>query len=176
MDSSKIIISPKTKVGELLDHYPELEKVLIEMSPSFEKLRNPVLRKTVARVATLQQIAAVGKLKVEELVSRLRKETGQSEGDESADDAGYLSAQIPDWFDESKIVTRYNASPVINAGGSPMTEILQHSHTLKSHEIFELHTPFVPAPIIDMLKSKGFCVYCVNKDSSTISYFTRAGA
>ena len=56
MAASKIIISPKTKVGELLDNYPDLESVLMEMSPAFEKLRNPVLRKTVARVATLQQV------------------------------------------------------------------------------------------------------------------------
>ena len=52
MTAPKLIISPKTKVGELLDVYPELEPVLMSMSPAFEKLRNPVLRKTVARVAT----------------------------------------------------------------------------------------------------------------------------
>ena len=56
MAESKITISPKTKVGELLDAYPELEPVLMAMSPAFEKLKNPVLRKTVARVATLQQV------------------------------------------------------------------------------------------------------------------------
>ena len=46
-----MVISPKTKVGELLDAYPELESVLMEMSPAFEKLKNPILRRTVARVA-----------------------------------------------------------------------------------------------------------------------------
>ena len=30
------------------------------MSPAFEKLKNPILRKTVARVATLAQVAVVG--------------------------------------------------------------------------------------------------------------------
>jgi|WetSurMetagenome_2_1015567.scaffolds.fasta_scaffold04753_8 hypothetical protein len=174
MNSSKIIISPKTKVGELLDHYPELEKVLIEMSPSFEKLRNPVLRKTVARVATLQQIAAVGNLKVEDIVGRLRLSTGQTEESEANEDAGYLSSEVPEWFRESKILRNFDASPVINSGGSPMNEILSHTNSLQKGEIYELHTPFIPAPIIDILKSKGFYVYCINRDGSTISYFTRA--
>ena len=81
MTVSKIIISPKTKVGELLDHFPNLESVLMEMSPAFEKLKNPILRKTVARVATLQQVAVVGGLNVNEIVNRLRKEVGQSSGE-----------------------------------------------------------------------------------------------
>ena len=59
MTNSKITISPKTKVGELLDAYPELENVLMAMSPAFEKLKNPILRKTVAKVATLQQVCIV---------------------------------------------------------------------------------------------------------------------
>ena len=51
---SELIIAPKTKVAELIDAYPQLEQVLIDYVPAFEKLRNPVLRKTVARITTLQ--------------------------------------------------------------------------------------------------------------------------
>jgi hypothetical protein len=167
-----IIISPKTKVGELLDAYPHLEKVLIEMSPAFEKLKNPVLRRTVARVATLQQIAIVGGLKVDSIVNRLRKETGQNpEGTEIADKE-YLSTEPPDWFDVRKITSGYDASPVINSGDSPMKEILHKTKLLKSGEIFELRTPFVPAPIIDMLKDKGFKIYSARNEDVVISYIT----
>ncbi|MDD4434532.1 MAG: DUF1858 domain-containing protein, partial [Parabacteroides sp.] len=48
------------KVAELLNDYPEIEDTLLSLSPAFAKLRNPVLRKTVARVTTLQQAAKVG--------------------------------------------------------------------------------------------------------------------
>jgi Domain of unknown function (DUF1858) len=78
MTASKVIISPKTKVGELPDSYPELESVLVEMSPAFEKLKNPVLRKTIVRVATLQQVAVVGGLNVDAIVNRLRRAKGLS--------------------------------------------------------------------------------------------------
>jgi hypothetical protein len=72
-----LIITPKTKVLELIETYPELEDVLIEYAPAFKNLKNPVLRRTVAKIATLQQAAAIGGVKTEELINRLRKEVGQ---------------------------------------------------------------------------------------------------
>ena len=79
MAELKITISPKTKVGELLDAYPELEHVLMAMSPAFEKLKNPVLRKTVAKVATLQQVSIVGGVNIDEMIRILRNNTGQDD-------------------------------------------------------------------------------------------------
>ena len=170
MSQPKLIISPKTKVGELLDTYPYLESVLMEMSPAFEKLKNPILRKTVARIATLQQIAVVGGLNVDTIVNRLRKEAGQIEGEFDNPDSEYLSANPPAWFDKKMVVIRFNASPVINSGGSPMNEILHQTNLLKAGEIFELQTPFIPAPIIDMLRGKGYKVYCIQNDDNVISF------
>ncbi|HOK52235.1 MAG TPA: DUF1858 domain-containing protein [Bacteroidales bacterium] len=43
-----IPITPQTKVGELLEAYPQLEAKLLELSPKFGHLKNPVLRRTVA--------------------------------------------------------------------------------------------------------------------------------
>lgn len=173
MSAEKIIISPKTKVGELLDNYPELESVLMEMSPAFEKLKNPILRKTVARVATLQQVAVVGGMEVDEIVKRLRSAAGQNAGEIVGIDSEYISSDVPEWFVPEKIVARLNASPIINSGASPMNEILRQTIILDSGDIFELTTPFIPAPIIDMLRTKGFKVYSVQMGSYILSYITR---
>ena len=77
MTGDNFPIESSTKVAALLDQYPELEGVLIEMAPRFKKLRNPILRRTVARIASLRQAAAVGGIPVGELVNRLRVEVGQ---------------------------------------------------------------------------------------------------
>jgi len=74
---TKLIITPKTKVYDLLAAYPELEKLLIDTIPTFSKLRNPVLRNTVAKITTLQQAAPIGNIKTEELINLLRKAVGQ---------------------------------------------------------------------------------------------------
>lgn len=92
----KLIITPKTKISDLLDAYPQLEDVLISLAPPFTKLRNPLLRKTIGRVTSLSQAAAVGGLKVEELVNVLRKETGQSElSDFAQTQTAYISQKPP---------------------------------------------------------------------------------
>ena len=64
--SEKLIITPKTKVLQVIEAYPELEDVLIGYVPAFKKLKNPILRNTVAKIATLQQAASVGKVKIED--------------------------------------------------------------------------------------------------------------
>ena len=52
----EIKIVPTVTVHELLEAYPELEDVLIGIAPPFKKLKNPILRKTVAKVATIKHI------------------------------------------------------------------------------------------------------------------------
>jgi hypothetical protein len=173
MNEPKLIISPKTKVGELLDVFPELEDVLLELSPSFAKLKNPILRKTVARVASLQQAAIIGGLKVDELVNRLRKEVGQDLFGGETETAQYLVVLPPDWFNEAQVVQHFDASPIINSGGSPMAEILTLATELQQGEILEIKTPFVPAPIIDMLKDKRFKSFSLQKGDEVVSYFAK---
>ena len=75
-------ITPEMRVGEFLGAYPELESVLIAQAPAFANLTNPVLRRTVAKVATLSQAARVGGVEVRALVRALRVAAGvDSEAD-----------------------------------------------------------------------------------------------
>jgi len=173
MTGPKITISPGTKVGQLLDAYPELEAVLIAMSPTFEKLKNPLLRKTVARVATLQQVSVVGGVNIDVLIRRLRKEAGQNYDDMSAENPEYLSADIPEWLDYSKVKIHFDATAIITSGESPMKEILHQTGLLNSGEIFELQTPFIPAPIIDILKSKKFKTHTIVNNDSVLTYICK---
>jgi hypothetical protein len=170
MADPKLIITPKTRVGQLLDAYPELESLLMELSPAFGKLKNPILRKTVARVTTLQQASVVGGIKVDELVNLLRKETEQPDFASYIEDIAYLITTPPLWYNESKITIRFNAIPIINSGNSPMNEILNMAHNLKKGEILELRTPFLPAPVIDMLISRDFQVFSIQKGDEILSY------
>ena len=63
-------INPETRVGALLEAYPGIDEVLISWVPAFAKLRNPMLRKTVAKVATLEQAARIGALEAENATLR----------------------------------------------------------------------------------------------------------
>jgi hypothetical protein len=148
--------------------------VLISMSPVFAKLRNPILRKTVARVATIQQISVVGSIPVEQIINRLRRETGQDELQVGEEETGQPREEAPVWFSETRISARFDASPVINSGGSPMAEVLRLANSLGKDQILELRTPFVPAPILDMLSEKGFKYWSARRSGDVISYISPA--
>jgi hypothetical protein len=170
MTNSKFFISPRTKVGELLDAYPELEQVLMAMSPVFEKLKNPVLRKTVAKVATLQQVCIVGGVNIDEMIRLLRKNAGQNDIESWNDNQEYHADEPPEWYDISNITVRFDATPIINSGESPMKEILHQASLLKPGGIFELQTPFTPAPIIDMFKEKPYKTYTIVNENNVLTY------
>lgn len=174
MTQHRFTISPQTKVGELLDAFPALEEVLIEISPVFAKLKNPILRKTVAKVATLQQAAVIGGMPVEELVNRLRIEAGLDLTSIEDVNSNWLSELPPEWFSSEKITDRFDATKMINAGESPMNEILHRAKYLKEDNILELVTPFVPAPVIEMLIGKGFQVWVKKSGSKSYTYFLKS--
>jgi uncharacterized protein (DUF2249 family) len=162
-------ILPSTKVAALLDQYPELEKFLIAIAPPFRKLRNPALRKTVGKVASLQQAAAVARMPVRDLVNRLRAAVGQPSlsSEEAPGSTNPYFSPRPGWFDPGKVVVSIDEK---SAGPSkmPVVSILQALVTLKPGEILELVTDFLPAPGIDLLRQKGLLVWTVEDDSKLI--------
>lgn len=154
-------IDLQTKIGALLEAYPELEKTLLELSPAFANLRSPVLRRTVGKVATVQQAAKIGGIPPAEMVRALRKAAGlapEVAGAESGrgDDGGELPEERPGWLDESKVTVRFDAAPVIDSGASPKDDIIRLCGELQDGEIMELSVPFRPEPIMDILRYKGF--------------------
>jgi hypothetical protein len=145
----KLIITPKTKIFDLLEAYPQLEDVLIAAAPPFKKLRNPVLRKTVAKITSLSQAATIGGLKVEELINTLRTEVGQKTSDDIEVEYGNYVTEKPDWFNENEVVEAIDIRKMLNAGEQPVHEVLSAVKKLEPNKILKVIAPFIPAPLID---------------------------
>lgn len=152
--NTELIITPKTKVLQMIEAYPQLEAVLIDYVPAFKKLQNPVLRKTVARIATLQQAAAIGNVKIEDLINKLRSETGQDLIHQS--ETLMYNTEKPGWFDESRIATTLDARPMLAAGEHPVNQVIADLKMLELGKIYQLTAPFLPAPLIDKASSLNF--------------------
>ncbi|MBN1142933.1 MAG: DUF1858 domain-containing protein [Bacteroidales bacterium] len=169
----KLIITPKTKIYDLLDAYPSLEEVLIEMAPEFRRLKNPVLRKTIARITSISQAAIVGGLNVEELVNRLRKEVGQG-SIEAIDDAGnkYNTVQ-PEWFSHQNVVNTIDIREMLNRDEQPVHEVLAAIRKLSDNQILEIIAPFVPAPLLDKSLSLGYKHWLIKNTDGTFRVFFR---
>jgi uncharacterized protein (DUF2249 family) len=167
-------IIPETKVGALIDRFPQLEKTLIEISPKFKQLRNPVLRRTIARVASLSQVAAIGKASLVDMINKLREEAGITEKFISDIDVDIIPTEKPDWFSSSRIAVTLDARPMLEEGKQPVQRVLNECKNLKDGEIYELITPFLPAPLIDAARKQEYLTWSRKEEEDVFkTYFMK---
>ncbi len=173
MSHGNIEITPSVTVHSLLKAFPELEEVLINIAPPFKKLRNPILKRTIAKVATIRHIASVGGVSLDELISKLRRTVGQPETGESYESQDYFGEQ-PNWFSPDKVVCSINEAKLKDKDKMTLAIILKEAKTVKKGEIIELITSFLPAPGIDTLKNKGYSTWSRKESNNVIkSYFLK---
>jgi hypothetical protein len=177
-------ITPETRVGELLDAFPELEATLLGLAPAFEKLRNPILRRTVAKVATLQQAARIGGLEVRDLVARLRQAAGQPAldahgvaGATSGGASGLFENTAPAWFNDSLVEPPIDADAILASGEHPLGLVRHRLAALGSGRILAVACSFRPVPLIDTLLKEGYEVFVREAiDGQVTTYFCRPTA
>ncbi|HVB56568.1 MAG TPA: hypothetical protein VNE63_09075 [Candidatus Acidoferrales bacterium] len=144
--------------------------------PPFKKLKNPLLRKGVARVASLKHAAAVGGLPVNDLVNKLRAAVGQEviASEDAGGSISYFSSQ-PEWFAGARIVTSIDERTT-DLNVMPIVAILQRAAHLQAGEMLELVTTFLPAPGIEIMKSKGLRVWSVPQGPELVrTYISKPG-
>lgn len=167
--SKHLNINSQTKIGELLEVYPQLEDTLLALSPSFAKLKNPILRKTIGRIASLRQVADIGNIEIGELVNTLRKAIGEDTIDTSIPTEN-SSEMKPKWIDESELVINFDATEIIESGGNPMSEIIAQAKSLSHNQTMLLITPFKPIPILEILEVKNYQTWSYEVDNKIYSY------
>ncbi len=73
-------ISPNTSIYDLLEEYPFLVDFLIGYNPKFALLKNPMMRATAGRVATLRKVSEMGGVEVDDLLAAIRGEVERKAG------------------------------------------------------------------------------------------------
>jgi DUF438 domain-containing protein len=74
-------ITSRTTVKELTARYPFLLDYLPTLSPEYERLKNPVLRRTMGAVATMEKVAGMGDIEIGHLMSSLAGEIERRTGE-----------------------------------------------------------------------------------------------
>ena len=170
----KLVITPKTKIYDLLESYPELEDILIDSAPEFKKLKNPLLRKTITRITNISQAAVIGNLNVEELVNRLREKVGQNRLDQLDESGTKYVTTCPGWFRKEAVAQTIDIREMLNRGEQPVHEVLAAIKKLNENDILEIIAPFIPAPLLDKTLSLEYKHWLDKKsDSEYRVYFSK---
>jgi len=176
MREKPLVITPQSKLGEILERYPYLEEALIALSPEFRRLKNPVLRATVAKVATLSQIARIGGLPVADLVRTLRDAAGEESttAERGVSETPTASPAVaPPWLQATERAVVIDVRPILDRGEHPMPEVMRAAQALGPSDMLDLIAPFEPAPIIEILRGKGFDTWTERRSSGEVHTFVR---
>ena len=150
-----------TKIADLLK-IEGMKDFLITINPKFKKLNNPILRRTIAKVAGIKQAAIVGGMKPIELLNKIREFVGQKPIDKVSEQID-LHNQKPDWL--KKEVAQINANELLVDDKNPLVESLKILKNLQKEEVLKLTADFRPEPLIEEFIKKGYEIYVEEKDN-----------
>ena len=142
-----------TTIADLLNNYKGMKDILIGINPKFKKLNNPILRRTLAKLATVKQAAIIGGMKPEDLLNQLRVAVGQEPVSLNLDEDTDKD-EIPAWA-EQKAKVELNANELLDADKNPLAEVRKALKNLKSGEVLALIADFKPEPLIEEFKKQG---------------------
>jgi uncharacterized protein (DUF2249 family) len=157
--SSKQPILASERISDVLNRYPTLVDTLIETSPAFRNLRNPVMRRVQSRLVTVSQAAGIAGLSVTELTRTLNVAAGlSSPGVSEPIDPGQSEFSDPSLIviPEAPIVAAIDVREIMARGEEPFRAIMRVASNVPAGAAFRLVASFEPLPLYDVLARQGF--------------------
>lgn len=149
------------KISEVLRQHPQLVDVLVDISPAFSKLRNPMLRKVQTRLVTVAQAARIGGLDPADLTRTLNQAAGITTPDSSpatntGDGQNPVASEPPAWVARAPVAKEIDVRPMMERGEEPFRAIMAASRSVPAGSVLLLHVGFEPLPLYDAMARKGF--------------------
>ncbi|MCF6206401.1 MAG: DUF1858 domain-containing protein [Sulfurovum sp.] len=149
-------ITMETKIADLLNDYEGMKDILIKINPKFKKLNNPVLRRTVARLAGVKQAAIVGGMDPVDLLNQLRVAVGQEPL--NIQSVSESTKKAPDWIG-GEVKETIDANALLDAEKNPLAEVRKALKRIEPGELVSIVSDFKPEPLIEAFREEGHEVY-----------------
>ncbi|MBL7735166.1 MAG: DUF2249 domain-containing protein [Chitinophagaceae bacterium] len=154
-----MMINAHTKIAALLKANPNALEAIISISPGFEKLRNPFLRKILAARTSIAMASKIGGCSVSDFLHTL-----QPLGFEVEDGPISVTNEknvAPAFFYTLKKedIIELDVRPVLSSGKDPLSLIIQQTKSILPGQTLKIINSFEPSPLIAMLEKQGFLAY-----------------
>lgn len=168
-------INANTKIATVIKQRPDALEAIISISPKFEKLRNPLLRKLMAGRTSLAMASKVGGCSVDDFFDKLKPLGFNVDG--SILPAIDEQPPVPDFVHsirEEQLI-ELDVRPIIAAGKDPLSLILKRSNAVEAGQILKIINTFAPIPLITLLEKKGFISHIARiEDDLVEAYFFKS--
>ena len=168
-------ISANTKIASLLKHHPDALETIIRISPKFEKLRNPFLRKLLAGRTSISMASKIGGCKVTDFFEKLVP-LGFEAGETSV---GFEPDETPPPFFlknlDPETIEDLDVRPILDADDDPLKIILDRLKGLGEGHVLKIVNSFEPSPLIALLERKGYQSYVKTEGKDKVSTYIYRG-
>lgn len=155
-------ITSQSKLFDVLEAFPFLEAQIVNIAPPFQNLKNPILRRTVGKLATLEKVAQIGGMDVDKLVNTLRRAAGQAEIEPGSTAPLVVNVpkaeDDPDWISGEPQFT-VDGVALLQHGEVPLGKINELLRQLTIGRFILLVTNFEPTPIIEAMQKQNLKVF-----------------
>lgn len=167
------LINPNTKIATLLKSNPDALEAIVSISPKFNKLRFPLLRKLMAPRTSISMACKIGGCTFRDFAEKL-KPLGFEVDAVTSELNEKTETPLPEFM---KIISSENTieldvRPVLDSGKDPLNLILKEVNKLQPNQILKLSNSFEPIPLIQLLEKRGFETYTeIIDENLTYTYF-----
>jgi len=158
-------ITLETKIAELLNDYEGMKDILIKINPKFKKLNNPVLKRTLAKIAGVKQAAIVGGMNPMDLLNQLRISVGQAPVQNTNTKEILSTKAVPEWIDVVPKAT-LDANDLLDNEDNPLAKAYNVLKNMNTNDVLTIVADFQPEPLIEEFEKSGHEVYCKEIDDT----------
>ncbi|MEO8854842.1 MAG: DUF2249 domain-containing protein [Ginsengibacter sp.] len=172
-----MIIDANTKISKILKENPGALEAIISITPKFEKLRNPLLRKLMAARTSIGMASNIAGISVEKFFEKLHP-LGFEPDRETRPESNAERPKLPAFFNSLKPeqIIDLDVRPIMDGGKDPLTLITQKIKSLPKNCALKIINSFEPTPLISLLKKQGFESFTDRIDDQIVeTYFFKTG-
>ena len=167
-----MLINANTKIAGLFKENADALEAIISISPRFEKLRNPVLRKLMSGRTSIAMASKIGGCSVDDFFAKLRP-LG-FEIDNRILPKNIEEQRLPVFLNnlQKEQVTELDVRPLIASGEDPLHLIFLSVRKLEAGQVLKIINSFYPQPLILLLERQGFEAFAHEIDEDLVeTYF-----
>ena len=165
-------INSNTKIGSILKARPDALEAIISLSPKFEKLRNPIIRKMMANRTSIAAASKIAGCEVNDFFEKL-----QPLGFEIDTTTLHvkLERRLPQFMHQmgNDHVIDIDVRPILSAGKDPLGLIIRTISELKQGQVLKIINSFYPEPLVMLLEKRGFESYVDNTRTDPVETYFR---
>lgn len=158
------MIKATDRIHAVLARDERLLDVLVAASPAFEKLRNAAMRRTMARLVTVEQAARIGRVDPSVLLDRLNRALEHPDEREAvplptaAAQPDVDPSHVPDALRRipSALVVECDVREDLRAGREPFHRIMDAARATPDGGLLKVRATFEPAPLYPVLAKQRF--------------------